>query len=98
MLRIIKFFRKIFYKVCSCFYVGATDILPEPLSKEEEDNLVKLKENGDVRGDRRNGNELPDKHNKPDLLIATVPVYPFSLTSFVEMQIPQFPDIVAIVA
>ena len=33
---IIKFLKEIFFKVCSCFYVGATDILPEPLSKEEE--------------------------------------------------------------
>ena len=48
MLKIIKFFRKLFYKVCSCFYVGATDILPEPLSKEEEDYYVELKEKGDI--------------------------------------------------
>ena len=44
---IIKFLKKIFFKVCSCFYVGATDILPEPLSKEEEDYYVLLKEKGD---------------------------------------------------
>ena len=47
MLNIIKFFKKLFYKVGSCFYVGATDILPEPLSKEEEDYYLKLKEEGD---------------------------------------------------
>ena len=47
MLRIIKFFKKLFYKVGSCFYVGATDILPEPLSREEEDYYLKLKEEGD---------------------------------------------------
>ena len=29
------------------FFVGATDILPPPLSKEEEDHYVKLKESGD---------------------------------------------------
>lgn len=45
---IIKFLRKLFFKVCSCFYVGATDILPEPLSKEEEDYYVELKEKGDI--------------------------------------------------
>ena len=45
---IIKLLRKIFFKVGSIFYVGATDILPEPLSKEEEDYFVKLKEEGDV--------------------------------------------------
>ena len=48
MLKIIRFFKRIFYKVCSCFYVGATDILPEPLSKEEEDYYVELKEKGDM--------------------------------------------------
>ncbi len=30
------------------FYVGATDILPEPLSKEEEECYLELKEDGDV--------------------------------------------------
>jgi len=47
MLKIIKFIKKLFYKVGSCFYVGATDILPEPLSREEEDYYVELKEKGD---------------------------------------------------
>ena len=46
MLKIIKWLKKIFYNVGSCFYVGATDILPEPLSKEDEDYYVKLKEEG----------------------------------------------------
>ena len=45
---IIKFLRRIFFKVCSCFYVGATDILPEPLSREEEDYYVELKDKGDI--------------------------------------------------
>ena len=31
----------------SVFFVGATDILPPPLSKEEEDHYLELKENGD---------------------------------------------------
>ena len=43
---IIKWIKKVFYKVGSIFYVGATDILPEPLSKEQEDYYVKLKEEG----------------------------------------------------
>ena len=47
MLKIINFFKKLFYRVGSCFYVGATDILPEPLSKDEEDYYLKLKEEGD---------------------------------------------------
>ena len=45
---IIRFLKRLFFKVCSCFYVGATDILPEPLSKEEEDYYVLLKEKGDI--------------------------------------------------
>ena len=48
MLRIIKFIRKLFYRVGSCFYVGATDILPEPLSLEEEEYYIKLKDEGDT--------------------------------------------------
>ena len=31
----------------SVFFVGATDILPPPLPKEEEDHYLELKENGD---------------------------------------------------
>ena len=30
------------------FYVGATDVLPEPLSKEEEEYYLELKEDGDL--------------------------------------------------
>ena len=45
---IIRFIKRLFFKVCSCFYVGATDILPEPLSREEEEYYVSLKEKGDV--------------------------------------------------
>lgn len=48
MKRIIEFIKKLFYKTTSIFYVGATDILKEPLSKEEEDYYVKLKEEGSV--------------------------------------------------
>lgn len=48
MLNIIQFIRKLFNKVGSVFYVGATDVLPEPLSREEEDYYVRLKETGDV--------------------------------------------------
>lgn len=45
--RIISFFRRIWNRVGSCFYLGATDILPEPLTKEEEDYYIELKEKGD---------------------------------------------------
>ena len=47
MLKIINFIRSLFQRVGSCFYVGATDILPEPLSKEKEDYYIKKKEEGD---------------------------------------------------
>ena len=47
MLKIIRFLKKLFYKVGSSFYVGATDILPEPLSREEEEYYIKLKDEGD---------------------------------------------------
>lgn len=48
MKRIIEFIKKLFIKTSSVFYVGATDILKEPLSKEEEDYYVKLKEEGSI--------------------------------------------------
>lgn len=46
MNRILKLIRKLFRKN-NVFFVGATDILPPPLSKEEEDYFLELKENGD---------------------------------------------------
>lgn len=48
MKRLIALFKRLFFKVGSCFYVGATDKLPEPLSKEMEDYYVSLKDDGDV--------------------------------------------------
>ena len=47
MLRIINLFKSFFIRVKSCFYVGATDILPEPLSSEDEEALILLKDKGD---------------------------------------------------
>ncbi len=46
---IINLLKKIFYKITSIFYVGATDMLPEPLSKEMEDYYVNLKDDGDLK-------------------------------------------------
>ena len=46
MNRILKLIRKIFRKN-NVFFVGATDVLPPPLSKEEEDYFLELKEKGD---------------------------------------------------
>ena len=48
MIKIIEFFKKLFSKTKSIFYLGATDILPEPLSKEMEDYYVSLKDDGDI--------------------------------------------------
>ena len=47
MRRIIDFFKGFFSKVGNIFYVGATDILPEPLSKDKEDFYLSMLENGD---------------------------------------------------
>ena len=47
MLKIWQFLKRLFISVSSCFYVGATDVLPEPLSREEEDFYVRMKEHGD---------------------------------------------------
>ena len=48
-MRVIDFLKNIFRKVGSIFYVGATDILPEPLSKEKEDYYLSLAEDGDMK-------------------------------------------------
>ena len=46
---IIKRIINLFKKVNNIFYVGKTDALPEPLSKEDEEKYVKLKEKGDIK-------------------------------------------------
>ena len=43
--KLLKIIKKIFIKG-NVFFVGATDILPPPLSKEEEDYYLELKEKG----------------------------------------------------
>ena len=48
MKRLINFLRRVISRVNNIFYVGATDILKEPLTKEEEEYYVKLKEEGDM--------------------------------------------------
>ena len=55
---IINLLKKIFYKVTSIFYVGATDMLPEPLSKEMEDYYINLKDDGDLKA-----NDILIEHN-----------------------------------
>ena len=58
MKKIISFLKKIFYRVGSVFYVGATDMLPEPLSGELEEYYVSLKDNGDS-----NAKDILIEHN-----------------------------------
>jgi RNA polymerase sporulation-specific sigma factor len=48
LIRIIRYLRKLFVKTKQLFYVGSTDILPEPLSKEKEQYYVEQKELGDT--------------------------------------------------
>lgn len=48
MMRIINFFKKLFLKCNYIFYVGSSDILPPPLSIEDEKKYVELAQNGDV--------------------------------------------------
>ena len=55
---IIRLIKKLFFKVSSIFYVGQTDMLPEPLSKDMEDYYVKLKESGDS-----NAKDILIEHN-----------------------------------
>ena len=49
MKKIIQFLKNLFGRVQSIFYVGATDMLPEPLSREMEDYYVGLKDDGDEK-------------------------------------------------
>ena len=44
MKKLLKFIKKLFIKVESVFYVGATDILKEPLTGEQEEYYIKKKE------------------------------------------------------
>jgi len=47
-MNIIKFIKKLISKLNAVFFVGSTDILPEPLSKDEEMKYLLLAEKGDV--------------------------------------------------
>lgn len=49
MKKIILFIKRLFTQVCSVFYVGATDMLPEPLTREKEEYYVALKDQGDEK-------------------------------------------------
>ncbi|MBQ2640102.1 MAG: RNA polymerase sporulation sigma factor SigK [Bacilli bacterium] len=45
-MKILYYLKRIFLKINSVFYVGKTDMLPEPLSREMEDYYVSLKDSG----------------------------------------------------
>jgi RNA polymerase sporulation-specific sigma factor len=47
MLNILYKLKNLFHKVGELFYIGSTDKLPPPLSKEEEEYYVTLAEDGD---------------------------------------------------
>lgn len=47
MRKFITWFKSLFFKVTSIFYVGATDMLPEPLSKEMEELYIERMQHGD---------------------------------------------------
>ncbi|HIU40774.1 MAG TPA: RNA polymerase sporulation sigma factor SigK [Candidatus Aphodocola excrementigallinarum] len=48
MKKILMFLKKLFKKVSTIFFIGSTDALPEPLSKEEELKYLKEFENGSM--------------------------------------------------
>lgn len=48
MRKIIELVKKLFKKYNSVFYLGSTDMLPPPLSKEEEMHYVELSMDGDM--------------------------------------------------
>lgn len=49
MKNLLKLLEKIFSKLNYLFFVGSTDVLPEPLSKEEEEEYVNLFLKGDLK-------------------------------------------------
>ena len=49
MIKIIEFIKRLFRRKNSLFYVGATDVLPEPLSKDMEEFYLELSSDGDLK-------------------------------------------------
>ena len=47
MRKFSTWFKSLFFRVTSIFYVGATDMLPEPLSKEMEELYIERMQRGD---------------------------------------------------
>ena len=53
MIKLLKILLgRLFKKYNELFFVGSTDILPEPLSKEEEEKYVDMFQNGDLKARR----------------------------------------------
>ena len=48
MKKILNWIKSLFSRVYSIFYVGSTDMLPEPLSKEMEEYYVEKMQRGDL--------------------------------------------------
>lgn len=48
MKKIFELLKKLFKMESKCFYLGSTDLLPPPLSKEEEESLVIKSQNGSI--------------------------------------------------
>lgn len=48
MKQFVLWIKSLFYRVTSIFYVGATDMLPEPLSKEMEELYIEKMQQGDI--------------------------------------------------
>jgi len=46
---VLKLLKKLFQRLNYLFFVGSTDVLPEPLSKEEEERYVNLFLDGDMK-------------------------------------------------
>ena len=49
MNRIVRLIKRLLFRVRGIYYVGATDVLPEPLSREKEIYYLELMEKGDSR-------------------------------------------------
>ena len=47
-MKILELLKKLFSRDNKCFYLGSTDILPPPLEKEVEEDLVMKSNNGDL--------------------------------------------------
>ena len=66
----LKLLRRIFSKLNYLFFVGSTDILPEPFSKEEEEYLL-------------NNDFLPTSLGKRVMRVETAAIYVASVINYI---------------